>query len=107
MPKPVKLILVTAKDHPQHKMWVKMAEELSKEFGVELEVRYEDYLLLTEHGETDELGMAWLPQLLVELDNGEIKPLLSRMPLNEALQPDPEKAKEAVREKLRQLTGGG
>ncbi len=103
MAKPVKLILVTAKDHPQHKMWVKLVEEVSKETGIPFEVRLEDYVLLTEHGDTDELGMAWLPQLLAELDNGEYVVLLSRMPLNDSLQPDPVQAKKTVIEKLKSL----
>lgn len=105
MAKPAKLILVTAKDHPHHKLWVRLTEEVAKEAGLEYEVRYEDYLLLTEHGDTDELGMAWLPQLLVQLDNGEIRPLLSRLPLNKALQPDPEEAKKQILQKLRELGG--
>ena len=103
MARPRKLILVTAKDHPHHKLWLKLLDEVASETGLEKEVRIEDYLLLTEHGDTDELGMPWLPQLLVELDNGEVKVLLSRLPLNQALQPDIEQAKRAVLERLRQL----
>ncbi len=107
MAKPVKLILVTAKDHPQHKLWIRLLDEVAKETGLEKEVKIEDYLLLTEHGDTDELGMPWLPQLLVQLDNGEIKVLISRLPLNKALQPDVEQAKKIVLEKLRELEAGG
>jgi hypothetical protein len=103
MPKPKKLILVTAEHHPQHKMWVKLVEEIAKQTRLEYEIRIEDYVLLTEHGDTDDLGMAWLPQLLVQLDNGEYKVLLSRMPLNKALQPDVEKAKEEILSKLKEL----
>ena len=103
MPKPKKLILVTAEHHPQHKMWVKLVEEIAKQTGLEYEIRIEDYVLLTEHGDTDDLGMAWLPQLLVQLDNGEYKVLLSRMPLNKALQPDVEKAKEEILSKLKEF----
>ena len=104
MAKPVKLILVTAKDHPHHKLWTKLLEELAKETGLETETRIEDYLLLTEHGDTDDLGMPWLPQILVQLDNGEIRVLLSRLPLNEALQPDLGLAKKAALEKLKELS---
>ena len=103
MPKPKKLILVTAEHHPQHKMWVKLVEEIAKQAGLEYEIRIEDYVLLTEHGDTDDLGMAWLPQLLVQLDNDKYKVLLSRMPLNKALQPDVEKAKEEILSKLEEL----
>ena len=103
MVKPKKLILVTAKDHPHHKLWSKLLDELANETGLEKEVRIEDYLLLTEHGDTDELGMPWLPQILVELDNGETKVVISRLPLNKALQPDLGMAKEEALKKLREL----
>ncbi len=103
MSKPIKLILVTAEHHPQHKMWIKLVKEIAEQTGLEYEVRIEDYILLTEHGDTDDLGMAWLPQLLVRLDNGEYKVLLSRMPLNKALQPDIKKAKEEILNKLKEF----
>lgn len=107
MAKPKKLILVTATHHPLHELWVKLVEEVAQELGLEKEIRYEDYVLLTEHGDTDDLGMTWLPQLLVELDDGTIKLLLSKMPLNKALQPDYEKAKEEVLEKIKDLEERG
>ncbi len=106
MPKPKKLILVSATHHPLHNLWAKLTEEIANEYGIEREIRYEDYLLLTEYGDTDEYGMAWLPQLLVELDDGTIKLLLSQMPLNEALEPDYERAKDIVVKKLKELEGG-
>jgi len=101
--KPRKLILVTAPHHPQHKLWLQLVDEIAKERNLEKEVRIEDYVLLVEHGDTDELGMAWLPQLLVELDNGEIKLLLSRLPLDENLQPSIELAKKEILRKLDEL----
>ncbi len=95
----VRLVLVTAEHHPYHKMWVRIAERVSKELGVELDVRKEDYLFLAEHGETDEYGMPWLPQLIAEYSDGEHKVLLSNLPLNEAYKPDEEKAVEAALKK--------
>ena len=50
--------------------------------------------------------MAWLPQLLAELDDNSVKLLLSQMPLNEALQPDYEKAKELITTRIKELEGG-
>ena len=100
MPKPTKLILVTAEHHPQHKLWVKLVEEVSKEKNLDKEIRKEDYILITEHGDTDDLGMPWLPQLFVELENGNIKLLLSRLPLNDNLQPDINEAKKTILTKL-------
>ncbi len=97
------MILVTATHHPQHKLWVQLLEEIAKEKGLDKEIRIEDYMLLVEHGDTDDLGMAWLPQLLVELDNGEIKLLLSRMPLDEKLQPSVELAKKEALKKLEEI----
>jgi len=103
MAKPVKLILVTAKDHPHHKLWTKLLDRLAEELGAEKEVRIEDYLLLTEHGDTDDLGMPWLPQILVQLDNGEIKVVLSRLPLNKALQPDIDLAFKEALKRLKEI----
>ena len=95
--------MVTAPHHPQHKLWIQLLEEVANEKGLDKEIRIEDYVLLVEHGDTDDLGMAWLPQLLVELDNGEIKLLLSRMPLDENLQPSLELAKKEVLKKLEEI----
>ncbi len=106
MVKPKKLILVTATHHPLHGLWSKLVDEIAGETGLDKEVRYEDYLLLTEYGDTDEYGMAWLPQLLLEFEDGSIRLLLSRLPLNEALEPDYDKAKEIVLDKIRELEGG-
>ncbi|AEM39576.1 hypothetical protein Pyrfu_1721 [Pyrolobus fumarii 1A] len=103
MSKPQKLVLVTAEHHPLHKQWVKLAEELAKEKGLELEIRMEDYVLLNECGEQDEFGMAWLPQLLVMLDDGSCKLVLSKIPLDNTLQPDLESAKKQALERLSQL----
>ncbi len=104
MVKPVKLILVSAEHHPYHKKWVTLTEEVAKEVGVAWELRLDDYVFAIEHGVTDDLGMAGLPQLFVELDNNEIKLLLHEIPLNKAFQPDFEEAKKQVLEKLKSLT---
>ncbi len=104
MAKVKKLILVTAEHLPQHKDWVRLAEELSKELGVELEVRKEDYVLVNECGEQDEFGMAWLPQLLAIMDDGSCKLVLSKLPMDEkTLQADLSKAKEQALEAIRRL----
>lgn len=98
-----KVVLVTADHHPYHKLWSKLAERLSNTLGVSLEVRKEDYVYLVEHGDKDELGMSWLPQILVELEDGSVHWLLSQLPLNDNLQPDEDKAIEQMTEKLRSL----
>ncbi|ABN69975.1 conserved hypothetical protein [Staphylothermus marinus F1] len=105
MPKLKKIILVTATHHPYHNLWSKLAEEIASKHNVELEVKHEDYVFLIEHGDTDEYGMAWVPQILAEFDDGTIKVLLSQLPLNEALQPDAEKAIEIMTEKIKKYEG--
>lgn len=106
MAKVKKLILVTATHHPLHKVFNNLLEELAEKLGVEKEVKIEDYVFLIKYGETDEYGMAGTPQLLVELDDGKILPILTQksMPLTDALKPDIEKAREIVLEKIKQLT---
>ncbi|MCC6054775.1 MAG: hypothetical protein LM589_05620 [Thermosphaera sp.] len=98
-----KIVLVTAEHHPYHKLWTRLAENLSKLLNTPLEVKVEDYVYLVEHGDKDEFGMAWLPQILVELEDGSIHWLLSKLPLNNALQPDEEKAINEMLEKLKSI----
>jgi hypothetical protein len=96
-----KLILVTASYLPQHKHFKKLAEDLSKELDVELEVKEEDYEFVNMYGEKDEYGMAWLPQLLALVDENII-PVLTKFPINEkTLDYDYEQAKKEVKEKLK------
>lgn len=103
MPKAVKVILVTATHHPMHKQFIKIAERLAKELNIEKEVKEEDYVFLIKYGETDDLGMAWLPQILIQLDNNEIKPVLTQIPFNEKLKPDAEKGYEEAIKKIKGL----
>ncbi len=98
-----KLILVTADYHPLHKYFMTLTDRLAKELGVEKEVRVEDYVFLIEHGDTDELGMAWLPQLLAELDDGRIVLLLSKAPFDSQLRPDLERGYEEIMSRIKSL----
>ncbi len=106
MSKIKKLILVTADYHPLHKYFTTLAEKTAKELGVETEVRQEDYIFLIEHGDTDELGMAWIPQLLAELDDGKVVLLLSKAPFDSELKPDLEKGYEEIMAKVRTILSG-
>ena len=100
----VKLVLDTAEHHPLHKAWLKLSQALSEEFNVELEVRREDYVYAINHGETDELGMAWLPQLFAEMEDGSVRLVLSRYPFDPATtKPDEEKALEEARSRIREI----
>lgn len=98
-----KVVIVTADHHPYHKLWLKLAERLSNMIKAPLEVKIEDYVYLVEHGDKDEFGMSWLPQILVELEDGSVHWLLSRLPLDERLNPDEEKAISEMVSKLKSL----
>ncbi len=98
-----KFILVTADHHPHHRHFIKLLDRLASELNVDKEIRMEDYLFLIEHGETDEFGMAWVPQLLVEDTSGNIKPILTRMPFDARLKPDLEEAYRQCISKLKEL----
>lgn len=101
--KVLKVVIVTAEHHPYHKFWLKLAEKLSSILKAPLEVKMEDYVYLVEHGDKDEFGMSWLPQILVELEDNTIHWVLSKLPLNKALQPDEESAVNEMLEKLKSL----
>lgn len=101
-----KLILVTAEHHPLHKYFTMLTKKVADELKVDVEVREEDYLFLIEHGDTDELGMAWIPQILAELDDGKIILLLSKAPFDSELKPDLEKGYEEIMVKLRTVMSG-
>ena len=103
MAKPKKLILDTAEHHPHHKQWMKMAKAVAEELGLDLEVKYEDYEFAINHGFTDELGMAGLPQIMLELEDGKIVPLMNEIPLDSKYQPDFDKGKEELIRKIRSL----
>lgn len=98
-----KIVIVTAEHHPYHKLWLKLADKLSKILNAPLDVKNEDYVYLVEHGDKDEFGMSWLPQILVELEDNTIHWLLSKLPLNETLQPDEDKAISEMLEKLKSI----
>jgi len=103
MPKPVELILDTIDHHPYSKMWLNIAKEAAEKLGLELKILKEDYMFAIDHGVTDDLGMASLPQIMVKLDEGTIKPVLDQLPLGKNYKPDPEKAVEEIVKKIEEL----
>jgi len=104
MPNIKRFILVTAKHLPQHKYFTKVAKSLATRFNVELEIKEEDYEFLSNYGDKDEFGMAWAPQLFVELDDGSIHVILSKLPIDTtSLKVDTNKAEELALESLRKL----
>lgn len=101
-----RLVLDTAEFHPLHKDWLRLAERLSEELGVDLEVKKEDYLYAIQYGLTDELGMAALPQLFAELEDGSVKLVLGVYPFDPATtKPDEGMAYEEAKKSLGGITG--
>ncbi|ABP96050.1 MULTISPECIES: hypothetical protein [Metallosphaera] len=98
-----KLILVTSESHPNHKGFLSIAESIAKEFNLELETKLEDYAFLSDYGEKDEFGMSWLPQLLVQLEDGRIYPILTQMPIGKDIKPDPEAGRQEAINKIKNL----
>ncbi len=96
-----KIVLVTAKHLPQHKYFENIARELASELNIELEILEEDYVFVNTYGEKDEFGLAWLPQLFIVMHNDIVKPILTKLPINEkTLEFDIEKARQMAREAL-------
>jgi len=79
-----RLVLITSDGHPQHKYFKLIAEELSKRLNIDVEVRKDDYVYLSRYGETDDLGLTWLPQLMAELEGGEVIKILTQPALTPA-----------------------
>ncbi|ACP35685.1 conserved hypothetical protein [Sulfolobus islandicus Y.G.57.14] len=98
-----KLILVTSESHPLHKVFMETLDELSKELNLEKEVKTEDYAFLADYGEKDEFDMPFLPQLLVQTDDGKIIPILTKMPFDASLKPDKKAGKEEAIKKIKNL----
>jgi len=97
------LILVTSSSHPLNRVFTELTEELAKELGVQSELKEEDYAFLADHGEKDEFGMPWLPQLLMETDDGKVSPILTQMPFDNSLKPDKAMGKEEALRKIKNL----
>ncbi|MEB3779593.1 MAG: hypothetical protein GSR85_05105 [Desulfurococcales archaeon] len=99
-----KIVLDTIEFHPLHKAWVKLGEQIAKDLGVDFEVLKEDYVYAINYGDTDDLGMAWLPQLFAELEDGSVKLILSQYPFDpQTTSPDEEKAIEEARRKVEEI----
>lgn len=99
-----KIILDTAEFHPLHKAWLNLAKRLAEELGVELEVKKEDYLYAIEHGQTDDLGMASLPQLFAELEDGSVILIMAEYPFDpKTTKPDKELAYKEAKKRIEEI----
>ncbi|BCU67427.1 hypothetical protein HS7_08640 [Sulfolobales archaeon HS-7] len=100
-----RLILVSSTSHPLDKVFEEIADEISQERGIKKERKEEDYSFLSDYGEKDEYNMPWLPQLLVEFDDGSIKPILTRAIIDEnSYKPDKDLMKKEALNKIKKLS---
>lgn len=95
----MKIILVGASWAAFNDKLKKICQEIASEKGLEFEERNEDYLFLTKYGEKDELGGADIPQVFVQLEDGAVKHILTRVPVV-GTQPDFEEARKRILEAI-------
>lgn len=100
----IKKIIAVVADWEQSSKYVKkLIEEISKEKNIEIEFKEEDWDFLVKYGEKDEFGGVDIPQVFVEFENGKIKFIMGRVPLNEEGKPDLEAGKKKIEKILNNL----
>ncbi len=105
MGKARKVVLDTAEFHPLHRNWVNLAQTIAKDLGVDLEVKNEDYVYAISYGDKDDLGMAWLPQLFLEMEDGSVKLVMSQYPFDPSTtKPSDEMALQEARKRVQEIT---
>lgn len=97
-----KLLLITTDWAPFSDKLAQICEEEAAKAGVAFEVRKDDWVFLTRHGEVDELGGADVPQVFVE-SGGRVTHVLTRIPLDDRGKPDFEAARRKIVEALQRL----
>ncbi|MGC9071196.1 MAG: hypothetical protein ACP5HK_00645 [Acidilobus sp.] len=104
MGKVKKVVLDTAEFHPLHRNWLNLAQTIAKELGVDLDVKTEDYVYAISYGDKDDLGMAWLPQLFLEMEDGSVKLVMSQYPFDPATtKPSDQMALDEARKKVQEI----
>jgi len=96
-----KIVVVTADWEKLSSLAKRACEEASRQLGVEVEERKEDWEYLTQHGAKDEFGGVDLPQVLLEFDDGSVKHVLTKLPLSSVGKPDLEAAIKMIVEAAR------
>ncbi|MDT7892465.1 MAG: hypothetical protein RQ952_07045 [Thermoproteota archaeon] len=91
-----KIIAVVAEWEASSKYVKKIVEEVSKEKNIQVEIKEEDWEFLVNYGVKDEFGGVEVPQVFVQDDNGNIKFVMGRVPLDAEGKPDLNKAKEIL-----------
>jgi len=95
-----KLIIVTSEHDPLRSKIKKICNEIAEKYGVELDIKYEDWDFLRKYGEEDELGGYSFPQVFIEYDDGRIEHILTRIPLNNKGKLDRDLAMQIIEKKF-------
>ncbi|MEM1537886.1 MAG: hypothetical protein QXK12_04655 [Candidatus Nezhaarchaeales archaeon] len=82
------IILVSADWEKTSSLARRVCEEAAKNLGLPLEERKEDWTFLAKYGAKDEYGGVDIPQVFVKYEDGTVKQVFSRIPLNKAGKPD-------------------
>ena len=103
MKKVKKIIVVTAQWDPLSSRVLKIASKIAEKYGLDIDKKEEDWIFLKKYGEKDELGGADIPQVFIELEDGSIIHVLTKLPLTEEGKADEEKAEKIIEEKISSL----
>ncbi|RLE66269.1 MAG: hypothetical protein DRJ38_02020 [Thermoprotei archaeon] len=103
MKKLKKLIVVTAQWDPVSSKILKIINRIAEKYNLNVEKKEEDWIFLKKYGEKDELGGADIPQVFIELEDGSIIHVLTKLPLNEEGKADEVKAEKIIEEKIASL----
>lgn len=96
-----RLIAVIADWEKGSEYLIEACKRASEELKMDVEVKKEDWDFLTKFGEKDEFGGVEVPQLFLETDEGEVKHIMTRVPLTSDGKPDLEAAKRRILEAVR------
>jgi len=83
-----KVILITAEWDALRQYARRICQEAAQQLSAEYEEVNEDWNFLTEHGEKDEFGGVEIPQAFLQLEDGKILHVMTKVPLNEKGSPD-------------------
>ena len=94
------IVIVTADWEKGSHYAVQVCEAVSKAKNIPLENKKEDYDILIGYGEKDEFGGVDIPQVFLKFNDGTMKHVMTRVPLNERGMPDIEKGIKILSEAI-------
>lgn len=100
MSKAKRIVIVTADWEFASNYVREVAKKVSERLNIPVDERKEDWDYLVTYGSRDEFGGVEIPQLFIEFDNGSVKHVFNRVPLDDSGKPDLEKAINIVIETI-------